>query len=385
MRYLAEVNYRRGLGRRLSTTACLLFGVACGQSNQTSNSAMTLENDAGSREAGLGESVSLGAIGRTESPLTGHVGEGTKERSSSLNENSLGLSDASVASDSHTTADLSTAAAPSATLDTSTTSTAPEATDAGATTTRSWGSTGLSTAASDSRSSWTAGSEPRAGSGDSSTVEVEARLVDGGRGESAGNSNAQSSSDTSELSRSASGDLLSGTREVPLDSSDAGSASTEDVAPSTSTERETSACSGECVAPTVADECEVCIQAAQDQDFVQYNETVCNADPLCVNLKRCLLNDTSDPETVERSCFNYIPATCYCGITTDFAPCEIDPSFVATGPCAAETIAAVGDAQTPQEVFQRVTSTEYPSGRAYQIVDYARQVCGEACGFTRLF
>jgi hypothetical protein len=134
---------------------------------------------------------------------------------------------------------------------------------------------------------------------------------------------------------------------------------------------------------TNADRCEICLRNAPDPDFRAANEQLCNSDPLCVNVKRCLLNDASDPNNAGRSCFNAIPAMCYCGITTDFTSCQFNPNFVAAGPCAAETIAGIPDATTPQQVFERITLFEYPTGKAYQIVDFARQVCKAECGFTR--
>jgi len=146
-------------------------------------------------------------------------------------------------------------------------------------------------------------------------------------------------------------------------------------------------CSAQCtnVAPpsTVADRCEVCINQAQDVDFRNFNATQCNTDPLCVNVKRCLLNDAHDPNVAGKSCFNAIPAMCYCGITTDFGPCETQANFVAAGPCAADILAGLPASFTPQQVFQELTNTDYAAGRAYQIVAFAQGVCALECGFTQ--
>lgn len=139
-------------------------------------------------------------------------------------------------------------------------------------------------------------------------------------------------------------------------------------------------CSAECTASSLYDQCEDCISdPSQEVAYTDFNE-MCNGDPLCVAVKECLVNDTSGPE--ERSCFDGIPAECYCGIGTDLTACEMDTSFVASGPCADVMVAGVGAISSRLDVLPRLADSRFATGQAVLIIDEATRVCTDMCGFT---
>lgn len=142
-------------------------------------------------------------------------------------------------------------------------------------------------------------------------------------------------------------------------------------------------CASDCtlivvVVPDVASTCETCLtDPAQEVAFRDFNEQLCNADELCVAVKKCVLNDTS---LAGGSCFSGIPAECYCGIGSDLEACETDATFVATGPCAAEILAGAGSSATPTDVLPRFFDPGFSTGAALAIVDEARNICADSCG-----
>jgi cysteine-rich repeat protein len=117
--------------------------------------------------------------------------------------------------------------------------------------------------------------------------------------------------------------------------------------------------------------CETCIN--EHPELGPVNETYCNSDPLCIDVKQCIIRNPQ--------CFSPNAAVCYCGeiANTDFDACA-KPDFEPTGPCAAEIRAgAGGNAITNQDALDRFSDFSYPTGVATQLFDAAAFVGDRPC------
>lgn len=140
-------------------------------------------------------------------------------------------------------------------------------------------------------------------------------------------------------------------------------------------------CSETCTNEELYEQCEACIMASDNIDYRDFNE-MCNGDPLCVAVKQCLVRDVSAPGHL--SCFDDVPAECYCGMGADFTACELEIEFEATGACREVMEAGVAPADSRLDVLPRLADANYPTGQAVLIIDEASRVCADACGFSAL-
>jgi hypothetical protein len=103
-----------------------------------------------------------------------------------------------------------------------------------------------------------------------------------------------------------------------------------------------------------------------------FNQSACAPDGQCTAALSCLLA-SSDCWLVPA------PAGCYCGANSaDIDACE-DPTFVPTGPCAAELRAGAGAGATNKEVLERYFDGAYATGNATIIMDAAFIDCNAEC------
>ena len=106
--------------------------------------------------------------------------------------------------------------------------------------------------------------------------------------------------------------------------------------------------------------CETCIEG--DMDLQSFNDTYCNVDRRCVDVKQCV---------VESGCMYPQDSDCYCGVGTDKDACG-QPNFVAVGPCKDQIRAGLGGGSlTNDDVLSRLYDFSSPTGAAMQLLDAA--------------
>lgn len=119
-------------------------------------------------------------------------------------------------------------------------------------------------------------------------------------------------------------------------------------------------------------ECINTVSAAGD-----FNQTVCEADPLCTDVRDCVL--TAVPANpASGSCFTPIAASCYCGELGDYSACE-EPAYDPVGACSDQIIAGHEAGISNAEILARYSSFDYPAGQAMAIVEEARVSCSSVC------
>jgi cysteine-rich repeat protein len=140
------------------------------------------------------------------------------------------------------------------------------------------------------------------------------------------------------------------------------------------------ACTNACTLPPPppADSCSSCLSDTtngHDPDIAAFNTDVCEADPLCQAVRKCVSDS---------GCFASTNGSqvCYCGPGVSVADC-ISPTFVPQGVCATSFTSGLPGVTTNQDRLTLQFDTSKPTGQAFAILSGARDVpeCVAECRF----